>query len=184
MPHGTEGTSTKAKGGDAALSKLRHAPFYRQPRPVCGRVEIRQPNSETGWWGPVAMVRSARGSTGAARDHLLNLIPRADTRHRYGGDERPLGVRPGLLLPGRVLARIPVSSFRGAQRRGIQAAVIVRFSKASGDERPLVSPVSPPPEPLHRVHNGGNPAKAKGDGAALSKPRHAPFFPTRFAGGG
>jgi len=44
MPHGTEGASTKAKGGDAALSKSRHAAFYRQPRPACGRVQIRQPN--------------------------------------------------------------------------------------------------------------------------------------------
>jgi len=53
----------------------------------------------------------------------------------------------------------------------------VRFCGASGDERPLASPVSPPPEPLHRVHKSGDPAKAKGDDAALSKSRHAPFFP-------
>ena len=55
--------------------------------------------------------------------------------------------------------------------------MIVRFGKVSGDERPLVSPVSPPPEFLHRIHDGGNPAKAKGDDATLSKSRHAPFFP-------
>jgi len=118
----------------------------------------------------------AHGPTGAARNHLPDLIPRVHTRYRYDGDERPPGVRPGLLLPGRVSAQIPVSSFRGAQRRGIQAAVIVRFSKASGDERPLgISGLFPLPEPLNCVHNGGNPAKAKGDDAALSKSRHAPF---------